>query len=194
MKTKLLVCYLLSFVFFAPGAYAESQVQARQRAFDAMSPAQHLSAAQSLLSNTPSSNSFTQAKAHLKAIPATAPERKAADALLPTLVKKERAWSTEQKAKDAAAAKEQAGHASEARRAYRNALRERFLDQGFDIKVATSGKNHTHLDLQFSLFNDVWVHRFQKGDLIKEIHALGFTRIRFQDGFDYSVDVTFDGP
>lgn len=193
MKRLFLVVSLLSFALVTPTAFAESQVAARQREFNAMSAAQHLLAAQSLLQLAPSVPTFAQARQHLGAIPATAPERKAANAALIDLKKKESAWSAEQKKKNAAAASAQAALGREARLAYKAPLREHFLDQGFDIKVATSGKDHTHLDLQFALFNDVWVHRFQKGDLIQEIRSRGFTRVRFSDGYDYSVDVTFDG-
>jgi hypothetical protein len=74
-----------------------------------------------------------------------------------------------------------------ARRAYAPLLREKFLDQGLDIKVYVSGKNSDQLFLSYVLFNDVWTHKFEKGDLVKQIRNLGFTRIDFNNQYDYHV-------
>lgn len=77
-----------------------------------------------------------------------------------------------------------------ARVAYASALREKFLDDGLDIKVSVSGDHSEQLDLQYVLFNDVWLHKFRKGSLIQEIWKMGFTRIDFRDGYDYHMYVT----
>jgi len=74
-----------------------------------------------------------------------------------------------------------------ARQSYAKTLRERYLDQNMDIKVEASGKLHDRLTLHFVLFNDVWAHKFQKGDLVEEIRRLGFRRVYMTDGYDYHV-------
>jgi hypothetical protein len=61
----------------------------------------------------------------------------------------------------------------------------RFLDQGMDIKVRVMGTNKNRLYLQFVLFNDVWTHKFSKGDLIEEVKAMGFKRVDFDSGYDH---------
>lgn len=74
------------------------------------------------------------------------------------------------------------------RRAYAEALRERFLDAGLDIKVKASGVQAERLELTFVLFNDVWTHRFQKDGLVAQWQAMGFKRVDAKDGFgDYHV-------
>jgi len=39
--------------------------------------------------------------------------------------------------------------------------------------VNVTGKGNDRLTLQFALFNDVWAHKFQKGDLVGEMRGLG---------------------
>jgi len=78
------------------------------------------------------------------------------------------------------------------RASYQNTLRGHFLDQNLDIKVRVHGPNNKYLTLTFVLFNDVWVHNFQKGELIKEVKALGFEKIYFKDGYDYSMYIYWD--
>jgi hypothetical protein len=77
------------------------------------------------------------------------------------------------------------------RREYANKLRDKFLDDGMDIKVSTSGTSSNRLYFKYALFNDVWVHKFQKGSLIDEIKEMGFKKVDFDDGYDYHVYFTF---
>jgi len=74
-----------------------------------------------------------------------------------------------------------------ARKNYASSLREHFLDDGLDISVWVSGTNNKNLHLRYALFNAVWTHNFQKGDLIDEIKSQGFKRVYLTDGYDYSV-------
>lgn len=69
------------------------------------------------------------------------------------------------------------------RKAYAATLRDHFLDQGLNIKVEVQGKAADHLVLRYILFDEVWVHKFQKGDLIEEIRGKGFKRVDF-DGME----------
>jgi len=92
--------------------------------------------------------------------------------------------------RDARARQAQASANEAARVTYAAALREKFLDDGLDIKVSVSGDHAERLDLHYVLFNDVWLHKFRKGSLIQEIWMLGFTRIDFRDGYDYHMYLT----
>jgi hypothetical protein len=76
-------------------------------------------------------------------------------------------------------------NAARLRIAYAKKLREKFLDDGMDIKVSTEGKDKDTLHLKYSLFNDVWVHKFVKGSLNEEIGRVGFELVFFDDGYDY---------
>ncbi len=78
-----------------------------------------------------------------------------------------------------------------ARRAYASQLRTHFLDQNMDVEVRVSGSKADRLTLEFVLFNAVWAHNFQKGDLIDEIRGKGFKRVDLTDGYDYHVYWTF---
>lgn len=75
------------------------------------------------------------------------------------------------------------------RKGYVIILREHFLDQNMDIKVWVSGPGNKYLHMQNFLFDDVWVHNFKKGDLAQEIQQLGFERVYFTDGYNYSTYV-----
>jgi hypothetical protein len=76
--------------------------------------------------------------------------------------------------------------AASARKAYGDLLRNRFLDQGMDIKVLVTGDHSDRIALRWALFNDVWTHRMQKPEgLIPEMNALGFKRVDVTDGYDY---------
>lgn len=80
--------------------------------------------------------------------------------------------------------------AIEERREYAEQLRTHFLDSLQDIKVRVSGPGANHLYLTYVLFNDVWTHQFQKGDLINEIRAKGFTQVDLDNNYDYHVRIT----
>ncbi|MBN2267785.1 MAG: hypothetical protein JW725_05625 [Candidatus Babeliaceae bacterium] len=102
---------------------------------------------------------------------------------------------TELKKRDAVVLKKQAATQAAnfviARREYVKALREKFLDEGMDIKVSASGSTATQLNLKYTLFNDVWVHKFKKGALCDEISRMGFKKVDFNNGYDYHVMLTF---
>lgn len=75
----------------------------------------------------------------------------------------------------------------ETRIKYGKLLRNKYLDQGLDIKVNVSGTNKDRITLSFSLFNDVWSHNFSKGTFFDEIKLLGFKRLVMTDNYDYTV-------
>jgi len=67
------------------------------------------------------------------------------------------------------------------------ALRERYLDAGADIKVRVSGKRADRIEIEWVLFNDVWAHRFQKEGVIDGLCKAGFKRVDMDDGYDWGV-------
>jgi N-acetylglucosamine kinase-like BadF-type ATPase len=73
------------------------------------------------------------------------------------------------------------------RQAYAKVLREKFLDMRMDVEVSVSGKNSERLYLKYALFNAVWAHDFEKGDLISGFRKLGFKRVDLTDGWQYHV-------
>jgi len=78
-----------------------------------------------------------------------------------------------------------------ARKAYAELLRNKFLDDGADIKVDVRGSNAESLILTYALFNDVWSHRMLKpGGLAGEAFGLGFKKIELSDGYNYNVELT----
>lgn len=64
-------------------------------------------------------------------------------------------------------------------------LRTKYLDDGLDIKVAVTGRESDTLKLTFPLFNDVWSHRMQKGDVLTTAQSLGFRRVEMSDGYQW---------
>jgi hypothetical protein len=77
------------------------------------------------------------------------------------------------------------------RRAYAEILRNKFLDNGMDIKVGVKGKESDVLQLTFPLFDDVWVHRFQESDsFVREaIDSFGFKKIVLTNGDDFTQEI-----
>jgi hypothetical protein len=76
------------------------------------------------------------------------------------------------------------------RRQFAPLLRERFLDQGLDIKVSVSGSRAERLQLTYVLFTDVWSHKLNKEGQIDIYCAMGFKTIRLSDGYDWVVRYT----
>jgi hypothetical protein len=87
--------------------------------------------------------------------------------------------------REAQTRKEKLASGKAARKAYAATLREKFLDDGLDIKVTVKGGNAEILYLTYPLFNDVWTHKFSKGNLIDEIQGLGFARVDFDDNYEF---------
>jgi hypothetical protein len=72
------------------------------------------------------------------------------------------------------------------RQAYAQVLQNKFYDDGLNIKVRTSGPDTTVLTMTFVLFDEVWVHNFQKGDLLDEVGRQGFKKVVVNDGYTKS--------
>jgi hypothetical protein len=75
---------------------------------------------------------------------------------------------------------------AEGRRRIAVALRQRWLDQGVNIKVRVSGKQADRIVLTYPLFDEVWGNRFNKPDeLFWMLKAAGFKRVDLDSGFNY---------
>lgn len=61
-----------------------------------------------------------------------------------------------------------------------------------DVKVSVSGQHNERIRLQYVLFNDVWLHQFQKGSLISEMHSEGFKGAELSDGYDWRYRITLN--
>jgi hypothetical protein len=72
------------------------------------------------------------------------------------------------------------------RQAYAQVLQNKFYDDGLNIKVRGSGPETTVLTMTFVLFDEVWVHNFQKGDLLEEVGRQGFKKVVVSDGYTRS--------
>ncbi|GEM_PF-4085567 len=77
------------------------------------------------------------------------------------------------------------------RRLYAKLLQDKFYDDGLNITVRASGPDATVLQITFVLFDEVWIHNFQKGDLLDEIQKRGFKRVIAADGYSKSWVWTF---
>mgnify|MGYP000960687509 CR=1 FL=1 len=71
------------------------------------------------------------------------------------------------------------------RDAYASRLQNNFYDKNMNIKVRVQGRNKDRLHLTYILFNEVWVHHFQKGSLINEIESMGFKKVILSQGRYY---------
>lgn len=78
------------------------------------------------------------------------------------------------------------------RKAFERIARNKFLDEGWDIRVKVHGPKNKYVTLTWILIGDVFVHQFRKSGICQELHNLGFTRIYFKDGFNYSSYVYWD--
>lgn len=69
---------------------------------------------------------------------------------------------------------------------YKTELRDRFLNQGLNIKVSVSGKYYENLTLEYALFDEVWFYKLNKDNFDSMHTDLGFQKITVTNGFDYS--------
>ena len=70
-------------------------------------------------------------------------------------------------------------------------IRNMFLDTGIDVKVSVYGKNNETLELEYALFNDVWLRKFETSGMFENFHKLGFKKIILNDNYDYKTSVTY---
>jgi hypothetical protein len=76
------------------------------------------------------------------------------------------------------------------RREFAVKLRQLYLDQGFDIKVHTKGRNAERLMLEYVLFDAVWTNAFKKSDTFFAAGAIGFRSVELNNGYNYHVLVS----
>lgn len=95
----------------------------------------------------------------------------------------------EREAEAAAASADAVAASVEERKKYALKLRDHFLDEGMDVKVRVQGSENQVLYLNFVLFNDVWMHKFKKGQLFLEIRRKGFEQVILESGYGWSDSV-----
>jgi hypothetical protein len=55
-----------------------------------------------------------------------------------------------------------------------------------DIKVYVHGPKSKYITLTWVLIGDVFIHKFEKSPMFQEIYDLGFRRVYYKDGYDFS--------
>jgi hypothetical protein len=61
-------------------------------------------------------------------------------------------------------------------------VQDSFLEQGIDVAVTVSGREHRSITLRSVLVGRVFVYQFEHSGLLRELEGLGFTRIVVTDG------------
>jgi len=69
--------------------------------------------------------------------------------------------------------------------------RNKFLDDGLDIKVRVHGPDNTTMTLTYPLFDAVWAHKMKQGDLVQQVGQEGFKKVLLTDGHDWAYEMTF---
>jgi len=72
------------------------------------------------------------------------------------------------------------------RKAYEELARNAFLDKGWDIKVRVHGPKSKYITLTWALMGDIFVHNFEKSSMFQEMYDLGFRRVYYRDGYNFS--------
>ncbi len=93
------------------------------------------------------------------------------------------------KAKTEAAEKQREGEGNRLR--YAATIQSNFYDNGLNITVRTSGPDATVLRLTFVLFDEVFIHNFEKGPTFDEAKKLGFRKAILYDGYTKNWTWTF---
>lgn len=66
--------------------------------------------------------------------------------------------------------------------AYGKRLREKFLDEGLNIRVKVRGKYKDRMTLTYILMGDVLIHQMRKSGLVSQIEEAGFRKLILQTG------------
>ena len=80
------------------------------------------------------------------------------------------------------------------RKEIRSTLDDLFLQSGMDVKVRVHGTKSTRVTLTYVFFsNRVVVHNLlEDGNLLQLLQKVGFKKLTFSDGFQYSTSVSLD--
>lgn len=70
-------------------------------------------------------------------------------------------------------------------------VRNKFLDDGLDIKVRVHGPDNTTMTLSYPLFDAVWAHKMKQGDLVQQVGQEGFKKVLLTDGNEWAYEMTF---
>jgi hypothetical protein len=171
---------------------AESHQAAQQteNAFKSMTPAQHLSAAESDMHVGASEDQIADGMKHLDAISGTPMDVRAK--ALRARYEAEKAKADKAAAAEAAAAeakqhKEDAQAQEAGRITFAKTVENQMLDQGFNFDVVTVGAKHTTLRMKWALASKVAAHQISENtQMFETARELGFKRMELTDGFDFT--------
>jgi len=78
-----------------------------------------------------------------------------------------------------------AENSADQRKAYAEAIRNSFVNLGFDISVESGGTADTRLILSAPEFNDEWFEKFESDSAMADWHSMGFQQVEIRGGSDY---------
>jgi hypothetical protein len=151
-------------------------------AFNNMTPAQHLEAAQQAARPDATIDQINEGLRHLGTIPPSAVEATKAKPL-------EQKLKMAQKKRRAEADRKQALLEAKAKRLLRDQLAKSIegslLDEGFNVDVNAIGNDHTVLHLKWVLVSKAMAHQLsEQSDFFEKARAVGFKRVEITDGYD----------
>jgi len=172
---------------------AESREAAQQaeNAFKNMTPAQHLSAAQSDLHVGASEDQVLDGMKHLDALNGTPTEGRAKALRARYEAEKTKADKAAAAAEATAAArqeKEDSESKEVAREAYAKTLESNLLDEDMEADVKALGPHHTTLEMTWALASKVFVHKISESEEFQQhfqdMRALGFKKFVVTNGLE----------
>jgi hypothetical protein len=172
-------------------AQSALEQQKKEEAFKALSPAEHLEHAKSLLSVNAPPASVAEASKHLAAIaPNSVEAAEGAKFKREYDIAKRRQAEVVAKVQ-AAAARKRAADAAVVNRILRDVMAKtienKMLDQGYNVDVKAIGDDHTTLHIEWILVSKVLAHQMSKqGDFFEEARKAGFKKVEISDGYDES--------
>ncbi len=164
--------------------------QQTENAFKSMTPAQHLSAAESDMHVGASEDQIAEGMKHLDAVSGT-PMEVRAKALRARYeaekAKADRAAAAEAAAAEAKQEKEDAQAQEAGRIAFAKTVENQMLDQGFNFDVVAVDAKHTTLRMKWALASKVAAHQISENtQMFETARELGFKRMELTDGFDFA--------
>lgn len=160
----------------------------KEEAFKALSPAEHLEQAKSLLKVNAPITSVSEAFKHLAVIPPNTPEAAQGAALRKQYVDANRRRAEVAARAQAVEAKKQQQLTAGVRKQFAEELEQNMLAQGDDVSIAAVGPNSETLRIRWVLIDRPFVYKFinQSTVQVQMIKAAGFKKLILTDGYDKS--------
>jgi hypothetical protein len=142
--------------------------------FNALSDAEHIAEARKIIRDRINTHLLTQALVHIQALSNNHPQKKTLEA---EYERREKQIKLETDIYN--------------RQDYARKLRTRFLDNGMNIKVSTSGAQHETIRMEYVLFDDVSVHMIRRDNMLGPVGSLGFKKVILTDGYGKTWTTTY---